>query len=266
MASPLLLPAAILLLTTLSGPVVPVHGVTFRIVNKCPFPIWPATAPNTGHPILADGGFLLPSGQSRRVKSPPTWTGRFWARTGCTNTNTTTNHAYCLTGDCAGRLACNGTVGSPPATLVEFNLQNDNTTSFASYDVSLVDGYNIPVSVWPKPVTTDRKCVIAGCGKDVNAACPPELQVKAGKVVVGCKSACVAFGSDALCCRGEYGTAETCRGSVYSRMFREACPAYVSYPYDAAAAVATRCYGQEYVVAFCPSRWGEGAADRVAQA
>ncbi|EMS45516.1 hypothetical protein TRIUR3_05853 [Triticum urartu] len=83
----------------------------------------------------------------------------------------------------------------------------------------------------------------------------------AGKkaTVVACRSACLAFGLDAFCCRGAYGTAETCRSSVYSRLFRDACPAYYSYAYDVAAATA-RCYAQEYVVTFCPSRWGDPVA------
>uniref|UniRef100_A0A0E0M7M4 Thaumatin-like protein n=1 Tax=Oryza punctata TaxID=4537 RepID=A0A0E0M7M4_ORYPU len=266
----------LLLLITLLGPVVLVRGVTFRVVNKCPFPVWPAAAPNTGHPVLAGGGFLLPPGQSRLVSAPATWNGRFWGRTGCNFTSTTNHHgganaAACLTGDCDGRLACNGTAGAPPATLVEVDLHEDQSKG-SSYDVSLVDGYNLPVAVWTKPgAAADRKCVIPGCAKNVNAVCPPELQVTAaggdGKkaaVVVACKSACLAFGTDAFCCRGAHGTAETCRGSVYSRMFRDACPAYFSYPYDTAAAAA-RCYAEVYVVTFCPSRWGE-EADPVAQA
>ncbi|EAY78456.1 hypothetical protein OsI_33545 [Oryza sativa Indica Group] len=266
-------PLPLLLLITLLGPVALVRGVTFRVVNKCPFPVWPAAAPNAGHPVLAGGGFLLPPGQSRRVSAPPTWNGRFWGRTGCNFTSTATNHhgnaaAACLTGDCGGRLACNGTAGAPPATLVEVDLHEDQSKG-SSYDVSLVDGYNLPVAVWTKPPTpgaaaADRKCVIPGCAKNVNAVCPPELQVTAAAAVVSCKSACVAFGTDAFCCRGAHGTAETCRGSAYSRVFRDACPAYVSYPYDTAAAAA-RCYAEVYVLTFCPSRWGAGA-DRVAQA
>lgn len=93
-------------------------GVTFHVTNKCPFPVWPAVAPNAGHPVLAAGGFFLPPGQSKRVGAPATWNGRFWGRTGCTFAGTDSNAASCLTGDCDGRLACNGSVGAPPATLV----------------------------------------------------------------------------------------------------------------------------------------------------
>lgn len=103
------------------------EGITFHVANKCPFPVWPATAPNTGHPVLADGGFFLPPGQSKSVRAPATWNGRFWGRTGCNFTSANGNAdsrgatAACLTGDCEGRLSCNGSIGTPPATLVEVN-------------------------------------------------------------------------------------------------------------------------------------------------
>ncbi|CAN6293597.1 unnamed protein product [Urochloa humidicola] len=247
-----------------AGPVVLAEGIVFHVANRCPFPVWPASAPNTGHPVLAGGGFLVPPGKSRRVVAPASWNGRFWARTGCNFTANGMGTAACLTGDCEGRLACNGSVGAPPATLVEVSLHADPSKG-SSYDVSLVDGYNLPVSVAAKPDGTG-KCAITGCAKDVNTVCPPELQVMAGggkaeKTVVACKSACLAFGLDAFCCRGAYATPATCRGSVYSRLFKDACPAYYSYAYDTTAATGSGCYAQEYVITFCPSRWGDEEPD-----
>nr|POF25608.1 hypothetical protein CFP56_28106 [Quercus suber] len=41
------------------------NQVILYVHNKCLFPIWPATAPNTGYPVIADGGFYLPSGQTQ---------------------------------------------------------------------------------------------------------------------------------------------------------------------------------------------------------
>ncbi|XP_042455308.1 thaumatin-like protein [Zingiber officinale] len=227
-------------------------SVAFRFHNKCPFPVWPAAAPNAGHPVIAAGGFLLLPNRTRRVRSPPTWNGRFWARTGCDFSSS----RACQTGDCQGRLACNGTIGTPPATLVEVSLQEvDSEPSF--YDVSLVDGYNLPVSVstWP----AEDKCSIGGCTRDVNSVCPRELQVvhEASGAVVACRSACLAFDLDAFCCRNAYGTPETCRDSVYSRVFKEACPGYFSYAYDAPPPL-VNCHAGEYVVTFCPARWGSG--------
>ncbi|KAF7055462.1 hypothetical protein CFC21_062985 [Triticum aestivum] len=197
---PLLL--SCILVLALPGPaVLMARGVTFHVTNKCPFPVWPAVAPNAGHPVLAAGGFFLPPGQSKRVGAPATWNGRFWGRTGCNFPGT-----GCLTGDCEGRLACNGSVGAPPATLVEGNLHEDQSKG-SSYDVSVVDGYNLPVAVWTRPANRSGDCFIAGCAKNVNAVCPPELQVTSGTgkkaTVVACRSACLAFGLDAFCCRGD---------------------------------------------------------------
>lgn len=52
----------------------------------------------------------------------------------------------CATGDCQGvGVDCNRTGGSPPTTLVEFALNAFGSQDY--YDVSLVDGYNLPVIV-----------------------------------------------------------------------------------------------------------------------
>lgn len=103
-----------------------VRGCTFYISNKCPFPIWPATASNRGHPVIANGGFYLGPGKIRKIAAVPgDWSGRIWARTGCNfDDDDSVNHkAACETGDCDGQLECNGLIGLPPATLVQFALQ-----------------------------------------------------------------------------------------------------------------------------------------------
>ncbi|KAF7819661.1 thaumatin-like protein [Senna tora] len=231
------------------------HEVTFYIHNKCPFPIWPATAPNNGQPVIAEGGFYLPPSQTRRVVAPWSWSGRIWARTGCNFDSTTNWKAACETGDCDGRLACNGLIGTPPATLVQVSLQADKgKPNF--YDVSLVDGYNLPVSVAPRVV--NPKCTtIQGCARDLKSLCPHELEVVNGKgEVVACKSACLAFDNDRFCCRNEYGRADTCKPFVYSKIFKDACPCYYSYAFDTPPPLAS-CASMEYIVTFCPSGWGD---------
>ncbi|URE32684.1 Thaumatin family [Musa troglodytarum] len=236
----------------ISGGLVNGQMVTFHLSNKCPFPVWPAAAPIAGHPVIADGGFLLPPNQTKRVHAPPTWNGRFWGRTGCDFT--TTSKPACQTGDCQGLLSCNGTIGTPPATLVEVALQEDQSKP-SFYDVSVVDGYNLPIAVSTKPAY--RKCWIGGCTKSINSVCPQELQVldHSGAAVVACKSACLAFDLDVFCCRNSYGKPETCKPSMYSAMFKDACPSYFSYAYDAPPPL-MNCYSREYVIIFCPSRWG----------
>ncbi|MQL80149.1 hypothetical protein Taro_012612 [Colocasia esculenta] len=228
-------------------------AITFHIRNRCPFAIWPAAAPNAGHPVIAGGGFFLPSGMTKRIQAPPSWNGRLWGRTGCDFTNNATSKPGCRTGDCLGLLACNGTVGLPPATLLEVTLQaGRGARSF--YDVSLVDGYNLPVSVSSRPA--DPECFIGGCRRSPAGDCPAELQVtdEDGRSVAACKSACLAFDLDQFCCRNAYATPAACRATAYSRAFKDACPSYVSYAFDTPTPLVA-CAAKEYVVTFCPSTW-----------
>ncbi|XP_057983142.1 thaumatin-like protein [Malania oleifera] len=229
------------------------HTVNFYIGNKCPFPIWPAAASNTGQPVIAEGGFYLPSGHTQLVRAPYSWSGRIWARTGC-NFNSKSNwNRACETGDCDGRLACNGLTGLPPVTLVQFSLQGDKgKPNF--YDVSLVDGYNIPVLVSARGSSCTS---IGGCLKNLNRMCPQELQVVSNSgAVVACKSACLAFDQDIFCCRNQYGVPEKCKPNTYSKIFKDACPSYYSYAFDTPPPLAS-CTSNEYVITFCPSKWGD---------
>lgn len=122
------------------------------------------------------------------------------------------------------------------------------------YDVSLVDGFNVPISVEPVDGTGD--CKDTACSANLNTDCPDDLKVTGASndtAVVGCKSACDAFEEPIYCCTGDYGSPSTCGPSNYSQIFKKACPSAYSYAYDDASSVFT-CVGAGYVVTFCP--WG----------
>lgn len=74
------------------------------------------------------------------INTPDDWAGRFWARTGCHF-----GRGRCDTGDCGDSVECSGRGGAPPATLAEFTFNGYAGDDF--YDVSLVDGFNVPISV-----------------------------------------------------------------------------------------------------------------------
>jgi hypothetical protein len=74
----------------------------------------------------------------------PHWNGRIWPRTECSGSGAA---LICKTGDCNGQLDCKGS-SAKGATLFEPNFGVENTADF--YDVSLVSGYNVPLSVKPK--------------------------------------------------------------------------------------------------------------------
>lgn len=67
-----------------------------------------------------------------------------------------------------------------------------------------------------------------------------------------CQSACGAFGKPEYCCNGAFSNPSTCKPSVYSEMFKSACPKSYSYAYDDATSTFT-CSGADYTITFCPS-------------
>ncbi|XVE48876.1 hypothetical protein DITRI_Ditri01bG0037100 [Diplodiscus trichospermus] len=229
----------IVLLLTSKG----VSGASFTFVNRCDNTVWPGILANAGSPRLDSTGFELPKGSSRSFQAPTGWSGRFWGRTGCKFDGS--GSGTCLTGDCgSGQMECNGLGAAPPVTLAEFTL---GTGGQDFYDVSLVDGYNIPMIV--EGSGGSGLCSSTGCTTDLNRQCPSELRVGDGDA---CKSACEAFGSPEYCCSGAYSTPATCKPSVYSEMFKAACPRSYSYAYDDATSTFT-CTGADYTVTFCPS-------------
>lgn len=217
-----------------------ISATTFTFVNKCEHTIWPGIL---GKPDIGTTGFELKRGNTRTFQAPPNWSGRFWARTNCKFDDT--NHGTCSTGDCGtGEINCNGNGATPPATLAEFTL---GTNSPDYYDVSLVDGYNIPMIV--ETSGGSGSCAATGCGEDLNRLCPAELRVEDG---YACQSACRAFGTPEYCCSGAFGSPSSCSPSVYSAIFKSACPKAYSYAFDDATSTFT-CSAADYIITFCPS-------------
>jgi len=137
----------------------------------------------------------------------------------------------------------------PPVTLAEFTL--NGAGGFDFYDVSLVDGYNLPMTVVAEG-GTGGNCTTTGCVVDLNAACPSQLKVMNSGEDVACKSACEAFGAPQYCCNGAYSTPDTCKPSSYSEFFKSACPRAYSYAYDDGTSTFT-CASANYVITFCDS-------------
>jgi hypothetical protein len=219
-------------------------------INKCKQPVWVGAF---GDPVPEGGGFHLDAGQTRTIVLPNgKWTGRFWGRTGCHfDAN---GVGDCDTGSCGPKLACAGATGQPPATLVEFTLGGGPDF----YDISLVDGYNLPMAVAPMPGGFTRRpgvandCGAPACASDLAQSCPADLRfTDAAGTVVACLSACERYRTDQLCCAGAHATPATCPPSGYAQVFKAACPTAYSYAYDDATSTFT-CQGEDYAVWFCP--------------
>jgi len=227
------------------GPAVVREGprqVTF--VNRMQETIWVAASPGNAPAQLHTTGWALFAGESLTITVPNHWDGRFWGRTGC-HFNAS-GIGRCQTGDCDSRFECPG-FGAIPATLAEYDLDAWDHLDF--YDVSMVDGSNLPMYInqfggsGKDRVSLDG-CSAAGCTKAV--VCPSVLQVRAGGKVVGCISACARFGTDQYCCRGKWSSRSACNPKLwpvdYAAVFKQAEPFAYSYVDDDATSVFT-CYG-----------------------
>ncbi|XVE76098.1 hypothetical protein DITRI_Ditri12bG0145900 [Diplodiscus trichospermus] len=219
--------------------------VTFR--NNCPYTVWPGTLTGDG-PQLSSTGFELASQASYTLNVPAPWSGRFWGRTQCTNAS---GKFQCATADCgSGEITCNGAGATAPASLIELTLAASGGKDF--YDVSLVDGFNLPLSVTPQG-GSGSDCSATSCPANVNAACPPELQVTgSGGGVFACKSACVAFNQPQYCCTGAFSSPQACQPTQYSKIFKSQCPQAYSYAYDDKSSTFTCAGGANYLITFCP--------------
>ncbi|KAK1279306.1 hypothetical protein QJS04_geneDACA023001 [Acorus gramineus] len=203
------------------------NAATFNVVNKCSHTVWAAAVPG--------GGQQLNPGQSWTLNVPAGTAGaRVWARTGCSFDGSGNGH--CQTGDCGGVLECTA-YGSLPNTLAEYSLNQFNNLDL--YDISLVDGFNVPMDFGP---TSRGGCDDVRCAADVNGQCPGVLRVPGG-----CNNPCTVFKTDEYCCNSG-----SCSPTDYSRYFKGLCPDAYSYPKDDATSTFTCAAGSNYQVVFCP--------------
>lgn len=226
---------------------------TLTLVNQSGQTIWPGVA---GTPVPNGGGWELPSGGTTMLSVPANWSGRIWARTSC---NFGAPGTGCATGDCGnGALACNGATGTATATLAEFTLGGGSSPDY--YDVSLVDAFNVPITITPQG---GAGCDTAGCSANLIPGCPSELQdMDSDGDVVACLSSCSKFGGDQYCCAGSFDSPSACNPAAWpvnsAGYFKSACPDVYSYATDPVTSTFT-CQGASgYVITFLP--FGASAA------
>ncbi|KAG8741801.1 hypothetical protein FRC10_002400 [Ceratobasidium sp. 414] len=238
-------------------------GRTFTVYNACPFTIWPAvfTDLNVGSAVPGiETGWEAAAWSARSFSVPDNWkAGRIWARRNC-NFATNPGPNSCADGGCNGGLKCDPHTGTgvPPASVAEWTLSAGDGQDW--YDVSLVDGYNLPMRI-----SNNVGCPVAECAVDLGPNCPAPLKgpFDSTGFPLGCKSACVANldGNQANsknCCSGQYSTPATCppSGVQYYSYFKNACPRSYVYAYDESSGTALwTCPASkkaDYTLTFCP--------------
>ncbi|XP_065618824.1 thaumatin-like protein 1 [Quercus suber] len=224
------------------------HAARITFTNNCAYTIWPGTLTSAQKPQLSTTGFELASKASSAIDVPSPWEGRFWARAQCSTDSMGT--FSCATAECStGQVTCNGNSAIPPASLVEIFIAASGGMDY--YDVSNVDGLNLPVSVATQGGTGE--CKASSCPVNVNAACPTELQMTGSDgSVIACKSVCITFHEPQYCCTGAYEMRGTCPPTSYSQFFEQQCREAYSYAQDDKNSLFTCSSAPNYVITFCP--------------
>jgi hypothetical protein len=223
----------------------PAGATTFTVKNNCSYTVFPGIFPAS---VFDNGGWTLAPGASSTFTVPSGSVGRLWGRTGCNSASP----AQCATGSCGGTgLQCAGTTGQPNTSLFEWNI---NASGTDWYDVSYVDAVDNPIGV----TVTNGACVSPSvCSASVITSCPADLRSGAF-----CLSPCSRYNTDQFCCRGAFGTPQTCvvaswtaSAQTYVNNIHAQCPREYSYAYDenAGGALQTCPTGSNFTITFCPA-------------
>lgn len=263
---------------------------TITFVNNCTEKVWwgvvtndrgndcgsgfYANPANGGGELAANGGRqTITVNLEKACGNNYQWSGNFYGRTGCKFVN---GIGLCETGGCADQLYCKpGVGGNPPKTLTEFTFKSNDVDI---YDVSNVDGSNVPIKIRVTNIISKPRNDKYGCGDSVclfdfrketgptdQSACLNDLKARNAKGdLVGCKSACTAFDaghSDRManskyCCTGSYfgpkgrNNYGNCPPTSYSQFFKSKCSDAYSWPQDDNNSTYA-CVATAYEVTFC---------------
>ncbi|GFZ47347.1 LOW QUALITY PROTEIN: hypothetical protein JCM24511_05090 [Saitozyma sp. JCM 24511] len=256
-------------------------GVTLTVDNQCTGTVYPAFA---GAAATATSGGSQPFGWAQPPGAtafvvPDTWTNaRLWARTGCAS-----DGSGCKVGACnTDSIECSGSDwGELGKTLAEFNL---GASGVDYYDVSMVEGFNLPMSIQP----STSSCGTGSCGTetDLLTQCDPALVYPVGSSQIwSCANVCVngaELESDfdpsnsVLCCTSDGGALDRTlctkdKIPFYDVMKPMCADGYIYADDDNYADATFGCAsGGSYTITLCPGGLGSGidppsSADAVAQ-
>jgi len=246
------------------------EAVELTVTNNCDQTLWMATTPNYQIDPLPDGVVTLVPAQTYTYAIPEQgWAGRFWPKVGCDETG-----YNCEFGDSSP--PC-GPCQPPADTKVEFNFAPQPATTESWYDISLVDGYSLPMRITPRGISQNN-CIettcqlsLDRCPKDENNVGDLGIYGTDGKILA-CLSPCkkwnypppyglgndeqVSPGVDYCCPTPPIYPEECSSGPVietqYVQLIHETCPTAYSYAYDDFAGL-HNCPGEtSFDVVMCP--------------
>ncbi len=154
-------------------------------------------------------------------------------------------------------------VGKSDATLAKLSLDQMNGDDY--YDISLVDGYNLPIKIQPTAGTyrkssfTTKKydCMAPVCKHNFLEDCPRILRKIKNGSTIACLSACSKFQTADCCSNGSaFRSEKLCKATSYAYTFKEKCPEAYSDAFDDKEGTYV-CRSEQgkasgYTVTFCP--------------
>ncbi|SAM09016.1 hypothetical protein [Absidia glauca] len=141
---------------------------------------------------------------------------------------------------------------SDPRSLAEFTFRGSGGNDF--YDLSFVDGFNLPIKISPMDGHGGASSGKYNCGSPTCSSlpsCPDDMKLTQDGEFIGCQSACSKYGSDEYCCTGDHSNPETCPPNSYSKAVKDDCSDAYSYAYDDSSSTYS-CVAQGYNIVFCP--------------
>uniref|UniRef100_A0A183BMV7 VWFD domain-containing protein n=1 Tax=Globodera pallida TaxID=36090 RepID=A0A183BMV7_GLOPA len=208
-------------------------SVQLTLVNGCPYAIFVAGAVQVNLTAGATETKNVPKVSSAQ---------RLWANTDCDKPNNP---------------LCSLSAAMPPISLFEWTFDADGKQT---YDVSYVDGANVPISVQVPncpSVTYDSK--LGNSLDQLADAVPDAMKMVDSNGRKRVKSVCLAYGTDSVCCRNAHDQPETCgpthdwtsdQIAGYNAM-RAAFPTSYSYAYDDRIATEVCWSGTSFRIGFC---------------
>jgi hypothetical protein len=180
--------------------------------------------------------FDLTPGASNSFSKPDSWGGRVWGRYQCSGSSGK-DTMHC------------GVPGAPnPASLAEFFFKGTGGKDY--YDISLVDGYNMAMSIIPSGGASPNG-YSCGSPQCEISSCPAEFAVTdATGNVVSCQSQCSKTGADEDCCTGNHNHPDICKASGHAANIKSTCPDAYSFAYDDQSST-FECAAESYTINFC---------------
>lgn len=207
------------------------NGMQIVVKNQCDYDLTVSKLSNGQSSGTND---KVSQGSSKTYPLDEKWQGRFFGQKDCSGSN------------------CKIAGGDNPASLAEFTFRGSGGNDF--YDLSFVDGFNLPIKISPIDGHGGASSGEYNCGSPTCSSlptCPDDMKITKNGKFIGCQSACSKYGSEEYCCSGSHDTPDTCSPNSYSKAVKNDCPDAYSYAYDDKKSTYS-CVAEGYNIVFCP--------------